>query len=106
MFIDMRGAEWTEKGKYKQQPDARRFEDWEFAYSTVIGTKTAIEYCRNIGEDKIWEQVKFLSGFTRTELSAIDGVKILDRGMENSGSVTFHIARSRPGFIVSGVAQA
>ena len=100
MFIDMRGAEWTEKGKYKQQPDARRFEDWEFAYSTVIGTKTAIEYCRNIGEDKIWQQVKLLSGIIRSELSAIDGLMILDRGKEKSGSVTFHIAHFRPEFIV------
>src|SRR5450432_553357 len=100
MFIDMRGAEWTEKDKYRQQPDARRFEDWEFAYSTVIGTKAAIEYCRNIGEDKIWQQVKFLSGLTRSQLSAMDGLMILDRGTENSGSVTFHIARSRPELIV------
>ena len=100
MFIDMRGAEWTEKDKYKQQPDARRFEDWEFAYSTVIGTKTAIEYCRNIGEDKIWQQVKFLSGLIRSQLSAIDGVMTMDRGRENSGSVTFHVAGSRPELIV------
>jgi selenocysteine lyase/cysteine desulfurase len=100
LFIDMRGAEWTEKDKYKQQPDAKRFEDWEFAYSTVIGTKAAIEYCRNIGEDKIWQQVKFLSATLRNKLPAITGVKILDRGAENAGSVTFHIANSNPEFIV------
>ena len=105
MFIDMRGAEWTEKGKYKQQPDARRFEDWEFAYSTVIGTKTAIEYCRNIGEDKIWQQVKLLSGIIRSELSAIDGVMILDRGKEKSGSVTFQIATFQTGIYSSAIAQ-
>lgn len=100
LFIDMRGAEWTEKDKYKQQPDARRFEDWEFAYSTVIGTKAAIEYCRNIGEDKIWQQVKFLSATLRNKLPAISGVKILDRGAENASSVTFHVVHSNPGFIV------
>jgi selenocysteine lyase/cysteine desulfurase len=100
MFIDMRGAEWTEKGKYKQQPDAKRFEDWEFAYSTVIGTKTAIQYCRNIGEDKIWQQIKLLSGFIRNELSSIERLKILDRGAENASSVTFHVAHSKPDFIV------
>jgi selenocysteine lyase/cysteine desulfurase len=100
MFIDMRGAEWTQKDMYQQQPDAKRFEDWEFAYATVIGTKTAIEYCRNIGEDKIWQQIKLLAGITRNELSAIERVRILDRGTENSGSVTFHVAHSRPEFIV------
>ncbi len=101
MFIDMRGAEWTEKGKYKQQPDAKRFEDWEFAYSTVAGTKVAIEYCRNIGEDKIWQQAKLLAGIIRNELSAIDRVRVLDRGTENASSVTFHVAHSRPEYIVS-----
>ncbi len=100
LFIDMRGAEWIDKGKYKQQSDARRFEDWEFAYSTVIGMKTAIEYCRNIGEDKIWQQVKLLSGITRNELSTIEGVRIFDRGLEKGGSVTFHVAGSGPEFIV------
>jgi selenocysteine lyase/cysteine desulfurase len=100
MFVDMRGAEWTEKGKYRQQPDARRFEDWEFAYSTVIGTKTAIEYCMSIGEDKIWQQVKLLSGIIRSRLSEIGELMILDRGTEKSGSVTFHIMHSRPAFIV------
>ncbi len=101
MFIDMRGAEWIEKDKYKQQPDAKRFEDWEFAYSTVLGTKVAIEYCRNIGEDKIWHQVKLLSGITRKKLSEIERVKVLDRGQEQSASVTFTIKDSDPMLIVS-----
>lgn len=100
MFIDMRGAEWTEKDQYKQHPDAKRFEDWEFAYSTVVGTKTAIEYCRNIGEDKIWQQVKFLSSMLRNKLSAIERVSVLDRGVEKGGSVTFHVGGSGPEFIV------
>jgi selenocysteine lyase/cysteine desulfurase len=101
MFIDMRGAEWTEKDKYKQQPDAKRFEDWEFAYSAVMGTKAAIEYCRNIGEDKIWHQVKLLSGITRQKLSEINGIKIFDRGPERGGSVTFSVKGSDPVLIVS-----
>ncbi len=101
MFIDMRGAEWIEKDKYKQQPDAKRFEDWEFAYSTVMGTKAAIEYCRNIGEDKIWHQVKMLSGITRQKLSEINKVKVLDRGPEQGGLVTFTVKDSDPILIVS-----
>lgn len=100
LFIDMRGAEWIEKDKYKQQPDGKRFEDWEFAYSTVIGTGAAIEYCRKIGEDKIWKQVKLLSGMLRNKLSAIERVRILDRGVEKGGSVTFHVEGSGPEFIV------
>ena len=100
MFIDMRGAEWIEKDMYKPRPDAMRFEDWEFAYSTVLGTKVAIEYCRNIGEEKIWRQIKLLSGLMREELSSIDKVKVLDRGPEVSGLVTFTVSGSNPKYIV------
>ncbi len=101
MFIDMRGAEWIQKNIYKQQPDARRFEDWEFAYATVVGTKAAIEYCLDIGEDKIWQQVKLLANYTRNELRAIDGVRVLDRGPELSALVTFTVKNSKPGLIIS-----
>jgi selenocysteine lyase/cysteine desulfurase len=101
MFIDMRGATWTAKGTYERQPDSKRFEDWEFAYSTVIGTKAAIEYCRNIGEDKIWQQVRLLSGTLRTLLAETDKVRVLDRGPELGGLVTFTVKDSSPAFIVS-----
>jgi selenocysteine lyase/cysteine desulfurase len=101
MFIDMRGAEWKQKDEYRQQPTAMRFEDWEFAYSTVLGTASAIEYCINIGEDKIWQQVKLMSANMRDQLSQINNVRVLDRGPEVGGLVTFHVKNSEPGFIVS-----
>ncbi len=94
MFIDMRGAIWTEKDSYMPQPDSKRYEDWEFAYSTVIGTKMAIEYCRKVGEDKIWQQVKLLSGNLRTKLETIDKITVLDRGPELGSLVTFTVKNS------------
>lgn len=96
LFIDMRGAEWIEKSEYKQQADAKRFEDWEFAYATVVGTRAAIEYCLNIGEDKIRKQVRLLADFTRQKLSELDEVTVLDRGLEKGGLVTFHIKGQEP----------
>lgn len=101
LFIDMRGAEWKEKDLYIQQPDARRFEDWEFAYSTVIGTKVAIEYCLNIGEERICRQVRLMAGITREKLKTINNVRVLDKGREQGGLVTFHAEGSDPVFIVS-----
>lgn len=101
MFIDMRGAEWKQKDEYQQQPTAIRFEDWEFAYSTVLGTASAIEYCLNIGEDKIWEQIKILSSNLRNQLSQIDRIKVLDKGPDVGGLVTFHVQGSEPRYIVS-----
>jgi selenocysteine lyase/cysteine desulfurase len=100
MFIDMRGAEWKEKDRYDQQPDAKRFEDWDFAYSTVLGTKSAIEYCSAIGEEKIWQQVKLLSGITRQRLKEMDRVHTMDRGPELAVLVTFHVEGSDPVYIV------
>lgn len=100
LFIDMRGAEWTKKDEYKQQPGAKRYEDWEFAYASVLGTRAAIAYCRSIGEDRIWQQVKLLSAVTREKLTAIDKVRVLDRGPELGGLVTFTVNDSDPVFIV------
>lgn len=101
MFIDMRGAEWKEKDLYEQNSTAMRYEDWEFAYSTVIGTQEAIKYCLSIGEDKIWQQVKLLSSYMRTELTELGKVKVLDKGDELGGLVTFHVERSDPKYLVN-----
>jgi selenocysteine lyase/cysteine desulfurase len=101
LFIDMRGAEWIEKDHYKPREDAMRYEDWEFAYALVLGTRAAIEYCLGIGEDRIWKQVKLLSGYMRQELSAMDKVRVLDRGPEVGGLVTFTVKGSEPKYLVS-----
>lgn len=100
LFIDMRGADWVEKDKYIQQPTAMRFEDWEFAYCTVVGSSEAIKYCLDIGEDKIWKQIKLLSDYTRDELNTINNVRTLDKGPEVGGLVTFTLAGSNPNYIV------
>ena len=101
LFIDMRGAEWIEKDEYKQQPDAKRFEDWEFAYALLLGSKVAIEYCLNIGEEKIWQQIKTLSNYMRSELTKINNVRVLDKGPEIGGLVTFTVNNSEPKYIVN-----
>jgi selenocysteine lyase/cysteine desulfurase len=101
LFIDMRGAEWKEKDRYQAQPDARRFEDWEFAYASIVGTKAAIEYCLHIGEDKIERQVRLLAGIARQKLASLDKVKVLDRGPQLSGLVTFYAEGGDPEYIVS-----
>jgi len=71
LFIDMRGAQWVEKDRYVARDGGIRFEDWEFAYALVLGTRAAIEYCLAVGERRIWQQVKLLSALMREELSKI-----------------------------------
>ncbi|HWV73030.1 MAG TPA: aminotransferase class V-fold PLP-dependent enzyme [Pseudosphingobacterium sp.] len=60
----------------------------------------AIEYCRKIGEDNIWEQVKLLSDYLRKQLSSVAKVSVLDRGPELGGLITFTVKDSQPTFIV------
>ncbi|WCT11659.1 aminotransferase class V-fold PLP-dependent enzyme [Mucilaginibacter jinjuensis] len=105
LFIDMRGADWVAKDEYLPQPDAKRYEDWEFAYALILGMSEAIIYYLNIGEDKIWQQVKYLSDYTRRELAAINGVRVLDRGLEQGALVTFHIKGFKPATILDALKE-
>ncbi|MEO6977671.1 MAG: aminotransferase class V-fold PLP-dependent enzyme, partial [Mucilaginibacter sp.] len=99
LFIDMRGADWTEKDTYKQVDGAKRFEDWEFAYALVLGNRHAIEYYLNVGEERIWQRVKQLSGYMREKLSAISKVRVLDKGPELGALVTFNVSGSDPVYL-------
>ena len=96
LFIDMRGAEWVDRDTYRARDGAIRFEDWEFAYALVLGSARAIEYCLNIGEDRIQTQVKWLSARLRQGLGAINNVRVLDRGPELGGLVTFSVPGLQP----------
>jgi len=101
LFIDMRGAEWVEKDVYRPRKDATRFEDWEFAYALVLGVRTTIEYCLNIGVDRIGHQIRFLSDILRQELSTLDKVRVLDKGPELGGLVTFTVKDATPEHLVA-----
>ncbi len=103
LFIDMRGAEWIEKDLYRAREDAMRYEDWEFAYALVLGTGAAIDYCLQVGEHRIWQQVKSLSDYLRRELSAMNKVRVLDKGPETGGLVTFTVQGSQPKYIVDAL---
>jgi len=44
LLVDMRGAEWIEADEFRLSRDARRFENWEFAYALVLGQGAAARY--------------------------------------------------------------
>jgi selenocysteine lyase/cysteine desulfurase len=88
LFLDMRGARWTGFEEYESLETARRFEDWEFSYATVVGAATAIRYALAIGLDQIAERAKALGASLRKALAAVDGVRVLDRGRELCAIVT------------------
>jgi selenocysteine lyase/cysteine desulfurase len=99
LFIDMRGADWVEADKYIARDTAVRFEDWEFAYSLLLGTGAAIDYLLQLDILRIKEQLQSLSSYLRNELTEIDRVTVQDRGPSLAALVTFHMQGSNADFI-------
>src|SRR6266566_3397880 len=49
LFLDMRGADWTDPDAFRLADGARRFENWEFAYALVAGLGAATRYALAVG---------------------------------------------------------
>jgi len=90
LFPDMRGARWAEADRYEHAADARRFENWEFAYALVLGTGAAARYALAVGMARIEERVRALADMTRA-LCREAGLRTLDRGSRTCGLVTLAI---------------
>lgn len=73
---------------------------WRPIAALVQGTRVAIEYCLNIGEGKIQQQVRALSGIIRRGLSSIPRIRLLDKGAETCGLVTFTVVGRKPDHLV------
>lgn len=97
LFIDMKGADWIAEDQYRVVRDAKRFENWEFAWALVLGTGEAARYATAVGVAKIRDRVRALAGRLREALAAIDRVRVLDRGSELCGIVSVSIDGWDPG---------
>ncbi len=103
LFIDMRGASWTEANSYRPMEDARRFETWEFAWALVLATGTAARYAAEVGLEQIQHRVRALANRLREALGDMDPVRVLDRGAELSGIVSVSIEGREPASLVSAL---
>lgn len=106
IFPDMAGGVWTSPDKYEQEPSAKRYEQWEKNYALVLGSKRAIEYATALGLDAIETQVTGLADYTRAQLSALPGVRVLDQGARKCGIVTAHFKGKTPGEIKKALDDA
>lgn len=88
LLPDLRGAEWTEEDEYRTQPDARRFEMWEFQYATILGLKEAAKYANKIGMEAIEAYNMNISERLRQGLHQINGVRVLDQGSRLGSIIT------------------
>jgi selenocysteine lyase/cysteine desulfurase len=91
LFLDMRGADWIDPDDFQLADGARRFENWEFAYALVAGLREAARYALDVGPAGP-ERARGLAALLRERLSAIPGVRVLDRGHTRCAIVTADVA--------------
>ncbi len=96
LFIDMRGADWTSINTYQPHATARRFEDWEFAYALVLGSKAAVEYLLSLDLQQIQLRNKSLCSHLRSRLEQLPGITLLDKGSTLSSIITFTMQNAQP----------
>lgn len=91
LLVDMRGANWVEADRFELVDDARRFENWEFAYALLLGMGAAARYALEIGVDAAGQRARKLAALCREKLSAVPGLRVLDRGLELCAIVTVEV---------------
>ena len=88
LYIDMRGADWISADTFELAPDARRFENWEFAYALVLGLGEAARYALSVDVSRGGRRARELAASLRNKLAAIPGYRVLDRGKDLAAIVT------------------
>src|SRR5216684_1682631 len=91
LYIDMRGADWVSADTFQPAPDARRFENWEFPYSLVLGLGEAARYALEVGVERGGGSARQLAAHLSDKLRAVTGVRVLDRGKELAAIVTIEV---------------
>lgn len=92
LLVDMRGANWEQPGGYTLYDGARRFEQWEQPLALVLGMGAAARYAIDAGVVRTAGRAHALAQDARLRLSAIPGIRALDRGEQLSAIATFECA--------------
>lgn len=101
LYIDMRGASWSSADSFRLAPDARRFENWEFAYALVVGLGEAARYALEVGIERGGARARSLAHALRETLRSRPGCRVLDRGEHLGAIVTAEILGADANEIVS-----
>ena len=91
LYIDMRGGDWRGADSFTLAPDARRFENWEFAYALVLGLGAAARYASEVGITRGGGRARQLAAMLRTALGQRPGYRVLDHGAELAAIVTVEV---------------
>ena len=95
-FIDLQSADWIDETSYRLVPGARRFETWERYVAGQIGLGVAVGYALGFGMERIGDRICALGVQLRSELSAVPGVTLQDKGLRKGGIVTFTLEGETP----------
>jgi len=87
LYVDMHGAAWIASDDFQLTHDARRFENWEFAYALVLGLGVAARYALEAGTAAM-HRTQMLAQALRERLATIENLQVMDRGTETSAIVT------------------
>ncbi|NNC92686.1 MAG: aminotransferase class V-fold PLP-dependent enzyme [Acidimicrobiia bacterium] len=98
--LDLHSARWTGPDSYEVRPDARRFETWEFGWSSLVGLGAAVDYALDLGLEEIERRVVELAAQLRLLLTDTPGVVVTDIGSHLCGIVTFTLNGHRAGEVV------
>ncbi len=91
LLVDMRGAKWVGADSFELCDGARRFENWEFPYALLLGMGEAARYALSVGVDEAGRRARDLAVYARKKLSALPGVRVLDRGPALAAIVTAEV---------------
>jgi selenocysteine lyase/cysteine desulfurase len=80
LYIDMRGAIWTDPDSFRLVDSAKRYENWEFAYALHLGLGAAARYATTANVREAGAYAAALASHARDELQKMPGFRILDRG--------------------------
>jgi len=84
---DHHGADWTPANEYVLQPNAQRFESWEFSHAGWLALGNAVSEATAIGLDRIELTVAERAESLRRQLSDA-GFTVWDLGEQRCGIVT------------------
>ena len=105
LLIDMRGADWLEDDVYELRPDARRFENWEFAWALVLGLGAAARYAMEVGVAEAGAYAAGLAATLREALRELPGARVLDRGEKLCAIATVALPNGSPADIVAALRE-
>ncbi len=101
LLPDLRGATWTGEDRLELAPDARRFENWEFAWALVLGTGAAARYALDVDVEEGGRRAAELAARFRAAVADSDSVRVLDRGAALCAIATVAVAGRDAGDLVT-----